>query len=270
MAWTQPIQHEQWQPAGQGGLRHVAEGLPAGDPDRGAVLLLGNFDGFHRGHQALLDAAGIIAGEDLPLAVMSCEPHPRSFFCVADSPFRLTTPATKAHRFGVLGLDYVFSPTFDAAFASLTPAEFAHDILKRGLGVSHVVTGDDFRFGRSRAGDVRLLVHLGRSLGFGVTRVPEVSADARRCSSSQVRAFLRAGDIQAANAMLGSAWTAETVASGGQLALAPMLCRPPAGLYLCWTDSGARQLHLSADGMITADRGAVPAPGLLRFLDRLA
>lgn len=270
MAWTQPIQLEQWRPAGQGGLRHVADGLPAGDPDRGAVLLLGNFDGFHRGHQALLDVAGALAGEDLPVAVMSCEPHPRSFFCRADSPFRLTTPATKARRFGALGLDYVFSPTFDAAFASLTPAEFASKVLKQSLGVSHVVTGDDFRFGRSRAGDVDLLVQLGRSLDFGVTRVPEVSANARRCSSSQVRAFLRAGDIQAANAMLGSAWTAETVASDGQLALAPMLCRPPAGVYLCWTDSGARRLHLSADGVVSAPEGTAPAPGLLRFLDRLA
>ncbi|MBP0580654.1 hypothetical protein J8I29_15115 [Labrys sp. LIt4] len=270
MAWTQPIQHEQWQPAGQGGLRHVADGLPAGDPDRGAVLLLGNFDGFHRGHQALLDAAERIAGGDLPLAVMSCEPHPRSFFCTSDSPFRLTTSATKARRFAALGFDYVFSPTFDAGFASLTPAEFAHGLLKQALGISHVVTGDDFRFGRSRAGDADLLAHLGRSLGFGVTCVPEVSANARRCSSSQVRAFLRAGDIRAANALLGSAWMAETVASGGQLALSPMLCRPPAGRYLCWTDGGTRHFHLGADGVITTDRGTTPAPGFLRFLDRLA
>ena len=229
MAWTQPIQHAQWRPAGQSGLRHVADGLPAGDPDRGAVLLLGNFDGFHRGHQALLDAAERIAGEDLPLAVMSCEPHPRSFFCTSDSPFRLTTSATKARRFAALGFDYVFSPTFDAGFASLTPAEFAHRLLKQALGISHVVTGDDFRFGRARAGDIR-----------------------------------------AANALLGSAWMAETVASGGQLALSPMLCRPPAGRYLCWTDGGTRHFHLGADGVIASDRGAAPAPGFLRFLDRLA
>ncbi|QEN86273.1 hypothetical protein FZC33_08875 [Labrys sp. KNU-23] len=270
MAWTQPIQHEQWQPAGHGGLRHVADCLPAGDPDRGAVLLLGNFDGFHRGHQALLDAAEIIAGEDLPIAMMSCEPHPRSFFCATDSPFRLTTPATKARRFGALGLDYVFSPTFDAAFASLTPAEFARKILKQALGISHVVTGDDFRFGRSRAGDAGLLAHLGRSLGFGVTCVQEVSANAQRCSSSQVRAFLRAGDLRAANALLGTPWLAEIAPSGSRLALSPLLCRPPAGLYLCRTDSGLRRLHLAADGVIASDRGAPLAPGLLRFLDRLA
>ncbi|PRH85784.1 hypothetical protein C5L14_19720 [Labrys okinawensis] len=270
MAWTQPIQHEPRQPAGHGRLRHVADRLPASDPDRGAVLLLGNFDGFHRGHHALLDAAERIAGEDLPLGVMSCEPHPRSFFRRADCPFRLTTPTTKAHRFAALGFDYVFSPIFDAAFASLTPAEFAHGVLKQGLGVSHAVIGDDFRFGRSRAGDADLLARLGRSLGFGVTRVPEISANARRCSSSQVRAFLRAGDIRAANGLLGTPWLVEAVASGGQLALSPTLCRPPAGLYLCWTGSAARQLHLSADGVVTADQGASPAAGLLRFLDRLA
>ncbi|WP_448955966.1 hypothetical protein [Labrys neptuniae] len=234
------------------------------------MLLLGNFDGFHRGHRALLDRAKTIAAADAPLALMSCEPHPRTFFAATGSPFRLATPVTKAKQFGALGLAYVYSPEFDRAFAALSAEDFIRVVLKASLGVSHVVVGQDFRFGRERGGDVDLLSTLGRLHGFGVTTVGEVGAAGIRCSSSQIRAYIQDGDINAANHMLGRPWLAEFVMSGQDLLLSSLLCRPAAGRYRCRTDHGICDVALASDGRIEGRADLMPLPGLVEFLGRVA
>jgi len=175
-----------------------------------SVMLLGNYDCFHRGHQALLTVAKVRAAEaGLPLGIMSTEPHPRQLFAPQDAPFRLTTCSTKWANFARLGFDFVFSPIFDHTFARQSAEAFVERSLIGGLSVAHVVVGHDFRFGAKRGGDCALLGRMGRELGFGVSRVDEISHHGVTCSSSQVRDFLRAGDIAGANIVLGYRWSVE-------------------------------------------------------------
>lgn len=204
---------------------------------RGAVLLLGNFDGFHRGHQSLLRAAWNVATRSrAPVGVMSVEPHPRTLFGASDRSFRLTCPGSKRDVFGRFGLDFVFGPRFDRAFAAQTPEEFAQGVLRDHLGVSHVVCGQDFRFGAQRVGDVAILSRLGRDIGFGVTSCAPVSVDDVRCSSSLVRDLLTSGDIRAANRVLGYPWSfrsraGEATETGLRLRASSQLIRLPDGTY---------------------------------------
>jgi riboflavin kinase/FMN adenylyltransferase len=179
-------------------------------PDRltGSVLLLGNFDGFHRGHAALLDAARNAAC-GAPIGIMSVEPHPRQFFAPDACAFRITTAGTKLESFARLGFSFAFMPRFTHAFAAQSPIDFVEDTLMRGLRVSHVVAGEDFRFGHRRAGDVSVLRRLGGERGFGVTEVSTFQQQDAVCSSSLVRQMLKVGDIRAATAILGAPWCVE-------------------------------------------------------------
>lgn len=228
-------------PQEQLGPRLVGGALNRDDRARGAVLLLGNFDGFHLGHRTLLAAARQVAGPARPLAIMSCEPHPRSFFCAASAPFRLTTPASKLRLFAPYGFEYVYAPRFDAAFAGFEPDEFAEDILSNGLGVAHVVAGEDFRFGRARAGDLDLLARLGARLGFGVMSVAEVSFGGARCSSTAIRKLVSEGQMAEVGQALGSPWLIETTTDlRGNMQLHSGLCRPAPGLYHANAEGGRR------------------------------
>lgn len=185
---------------------------PAATPQhlKRCVLLLGNFDGFHLGHQALLAAARHRAtAAGLPLGVMSAEPHPRQLFEPEGAPSRLTTPATKLETFARLGFDLVFNPVFNHSFARQSAERFVVDVLAAGLDVSWVVVGDGFRFGNKRRGDVGLLRRFGNELGFGVLVVGRVSHDGAICSSSRIRHCLRTGDIDGANSLLGCPWSVE-------------------------------------------------------------
>ncbi|GAA4127481.1 hypothetical protein ACFFTN_03460 [Aminobacter aganoensis] len=174
------------------------------------VMMLGNFDGFHRGHQALMAAAraAALAGGS-PIGVMSVEPHPRQLFAPHSTAFRLGTPATKAEAFGRFGVEFMYSPRFDHAFAGQEPEEFIDEILVGGFKVSRLVVGHNFRFGRRRRGDVDLLRRVGRLRGFAVTAVEEVQWDDATCSSTRVRDLLMAGDVEGASSLLGHAWTVE-------------------------------------------------------------
>lgn len=174
----------------------------------GSVMLLGNFDGFHRGHQALLKAAVEQAG-NRPVGIMSVEPHPRQLFSPQSGEFRLTTPASKSETFSRFGMSFLYSPCFDRSFAGQEPEQFVDDILVGGFSVSQLVVGRGFRFGMRRRGDVDLLRRMGQESGFGVTAVDEVQCDDVTCSSTLVRELLLAGDIQAANAMLGYSWSVQ-------------------------------------------------------------
>ncbi|UVK41839.1 hypothetical protein BPNPMPFG_003437 [Mesorhizobium sp. AR07] len=186
-------------------LHLVTDAAVAPDTLKGGVILLGNFDGFHRGHQALLDVATEQAGLK-PIGVMSVEPHPRQLFAPEAGAFRLSTPASKMETFSRFGMSFLYSPRFDHSFASQQPEQFVDDILVCGLGISHLVVGRDFRFGARRRGDVNLLRCMGQNRGFSVTAVDEIEWGDVRCSSTLVRNLLLAGNIEDANEMLGYNW----------------------------------------------------------------
>ncbi|MEM9148755.1 MAG: bifunctional riboflavin kinase/FAD synthetase [Pseudomonadota bacterium] len=167
---------------------------------RGASVALGNFDGVHRGHHALIRrAAAAVPGA--PLGVVTFEPHPRQLFQPETKPFRLTTQDERARALESLGVDRVFEINFDAALAGMKADGFAEQVLAKGLGVLHVVIGSDFRFGKGRAGTPERLRALGERLGFGVSVEP-MHGDGT-WSSTAIRAALAEGDCATAACALG-------------------------------------------------------------------
>lgn len=174
------------------------KGLPA--DARGATVAMGNFDGVHIGHRAVIDAAR--AAVDAPLGVVLFEPHPREFFVPDGAPFRLMNAESRANRLARLGVAHLFQLPFGAVLAGLSPEVFAREVLVEGLGVRHVAVGADFQFGKGRAGDAQTLCDLGAGLGFGTTVVPLVG-DGERYSSSAIRDALSEGRVQDAARMLG-------------------------------------------------------------------
>ncbi len=172
---------------------------------RGASAAIGNFDGVHLGHQAVIDIARE-KGQEIgaPLGVVTFEPHPREYFAPDAPPFRLMNARARAHRLETLGVDILHELNFNAALSALTPEEFARRVLKEGLGLSHAVVGRDFRFGRGRAGTAEDLARLGRDLGFAVTiadlvALPEIG----EVSSTAIRKALSEGRPRDAARMLG-------------------------------------------------------------------
>ncbi len=189
-------------------FRHTSE-LPAAA--RGAVVAIGNFDGVHRGHQAVLAEIGRIAAEaGAPRAVLTFEPHPRRFFRPDDPPFQLTSFRLKARLLETLGVDHVFFLTFNLSLSRLSAEAFVEDILVRDLGVAHVGVGDNFCFGHKRQGDAAFLRAAGAAKGFGVTILPRVmSPTGEAYSSTAVRDYLKAGDPTRAASLLGRYWEIE-------------------------------------------------------------
>ena len=185
-------------------IRHYSPAVP--DPDRGASAAIGNFDGVHLGHQAVIGLACDIARTTgRPLGVVTFEPHPREFFAPDAPPFRLMRSAARAHRLAKLGVDVLFELPFDAALAQLDPRAFAETVLCDGLGLGHAVVGADFRFGKGRAGDAALLAELGAELGFGVTvaELMDFAIGPEPVSSTRIREALGEGRPRDARAMLG-------------------------------------------------------------------
>lgn len=170
---------------------------------KGSVVTVGNFDGLHRGHLALLGRCRELAGNDLAVAVMTFEPLPEAFFRPEQAPPRLSTVYQKLHLLRSLGTDIVWLNRFNRRFAGLTAREFVELALARTLRARHVVVGEDFRFGRGREGDVAMLRDLGAEFGFGVEIVSEVFSDGVRISSSRIREDLACGAFEAAAGLLG-------------------------------------------------------------------
>jgi riboflavin kinase/FMN adenylyltransferase len=184
--------------------RH-ASSLPAAA--RGAVVALGNFDGVHLGHQAVIAAAGQLAGaKAIPQAVLSFEPHPRSFFHSSAPPFRLTPFRAKAELLRRLGVDLLYSLRFDGALAQRSAESFVRDILSAGLGIRHAVVGYDFVFGNGRRGTSAMLEAMGRELGFSVTVVAPAQAGTEIYSSTRIRSLLEEAKPRQAAALLGRSW----------------------------------------------------------------
>ena len=196
----------------------VLRGIPE-QAQSASVLTIGNFDGVHRGHQALLQwLVGKARTLGLPATVLTFEPHPREYFSPNDAPARLASLREKLLLLAACGVDRVHVCRFDARFAGLTAQEFVERCLVRGLGVRHLIIGDDFRYGARRCGDFAQLQAAGRALGFGVEAMPTVADDLTRISSSAVRGALAAGDMARAAALLGRPYSiAGRVMSGRRI-----------------------------------------------------
>jgi riboflavin kinase/FMN adenylyltransferase len=217
----------------------VHRGLPTA-ADRPVALTIGNFDGVHRGHQAMLSRL-IEAADDLglPSAVLTFDPHPREFFAREQAPPRLSTLRAKLERFAAFGIERVYVARFDQRLAALAPEAFIESVLVRGLGVRWVLVGEDFRFGRGRSGDIATL--RAAAANFSVEAMRTVAVEGERASSSAVRTALASGNLSHANALLGRAFTiAGRVAHGAKLgrslgfptANIPLRRKPPlSGIY---------------------------------------
>src|SRR5256714_6110949 len=188
-------------------LRHYRD---APDWAKGAVIALGNFDGVHRGHRALIaHAAQIAQAEGRPLAAMVFEPYPREFFQPNADPFRLTSFRAKAQLLAQAGVDVLIVLHFDAEMAGKLAQDFVMEVLVHELEVGHVVVGEDFRFGKGRGGDATVLAYMGQMEGFGVTVFKAVIEAGEKISSSKVRTALKAGRPKDAARLLGHWWTIE-------------------------------------------------------------
>ena len=179
----------------------VFRGVPKSS-DAPLALTIGNFDGVHRGHQAMLTRL-IEGAEDLRLvpAVLTFEPHPREFFSPDTAPARLSTLRTKLDAFRAFGVATTVIARFDARLASLSAEAFIHDVLEKGLNARWVLVGDDFRFGKKRGGDIALL--RSRARQFSVEGMRTVEIDSERASSTAIRAALADGDLAHAAQLLG-------------------------------------------------------------------
>jgi len=169
---------------------------------RGATLALGNFDGVHLGHAAVLRAAHA-ARPDLALAALTFEPHPREHFRPDDPPFRLTLLPAKAEALGALGASVVFALRFDAALAAMPAEAFVEEVLHRGIGAKHLACGPDFAFGHRRGGDTAFLAREAEKRGIGLTIVPPVMDDGAQISSTHIRRLLQDGYPERAARDLG-------------------------------------------------------------------
>ncbi|MEQ8227325.1 MAG: bifunctional riboflavin kinase/FAD synthetase [Rhodospirillales bacterium] len=226
-------------------FRHY-QNIPA--DARGAVVAIGNFDGVHLGHRAVIGEAGAIAHATArPWGVLTFEPHPRAFFAPDTPPFRLTPFHAKARQIFGQGVDSIFVQQFNKAFSSLTAEAFIETVLVQGLGARHVVCGYDFVFGKGRGGNCEMLLAFGKKLGFDFTAVRAQTfagggSTETAYSSTGVREALRAGNPQEAARILGRPFEIEgRVIQGDQrgrtigfptanLALGTYL-RPARGVY---------------------------------------
>jgi riboflavin kinase / FMN adenylyltransferase len=184
----------------------VRDGEPAGGL-RGAVVAIGNFDGVHRGHRAVIGAA-LTRAKALgrPAAVMTFEPHPRAFFKPGEPLFRLTDEAAKLRLLAATGLDGAIVLTFDAALAKLTAEEFVSQILVGRFAIGGAVIGFNFHFGKNREGSPDFLIAQGKKYGFAVDVVPRFEDGGRPVSSGPIRAALADGNVRLAEELLGYPW----------------------------------------------------------------
>ncbi|ALC13908.1 bifunctional riboflavin kinase/FAD synthetase [Sphingopyxis sp. 113P3] len=185
-------------------------------PLRGGVIALGNFDGFHAGHQAVVGRAVHHAQDDgRPCIVATFDPHPVRFFKPGAPPFRLTTLDQRQELFGAAGADAMLVLPFDAAMAGTTAEDFITEILLDRYGAAGVVTGADFVFGKGRGGDVVTLADHARRLGFFTEMVAPVDEGGETISSSRIREALKAGDCAAAQRLLTRPFTVRGIVQHG-------------------------------------------------------
>jgi len=213
---------------------------------RGAVVAIGNFDGVHLGHQAVIsDARHIADGAKAPLAVLTFEPHPREVLGKTDGPFRLTPFRIKLREIAALGVDILYLIRFDRDLAALPAEDFIHRLLVKGLGVRYVVVGYDFAFGSGRGGNFQLLQNHAEVGDYALSQVSVAGSDSGIYSASKARSRLSAGDVAGAAQILGRPWEIEGRVQTGekrgrQLGFATANIRlagtlhPKHGVYALW------------------------------------
>lgn len=244
------------------------------DDARGAAIALGNFDGVHRGHQAVIASARAVAEQrGVPVGVAIFEPHPRRFFQPDAPPFRLQSSAQRARALAACGVAEVYEIGFDESLARSTDREFAQRLIHDCIGAVHVSVGADFRFGRGRMGDVESLKRLGTEFGFTVEAVAPVGG-AEKISSTAVREAIAAGDMARAADLLGRPWAIEGEVRRGfargrgfgfptaNLALGDYV-RPRLGIYAVRVDLGDGVLLPGVASVgVNPTVGSLPAPVL--------
>ena len=196
-------------------IRHPASSAPY---RRGAVLAMGNFDGLHKGHAALIGHASEIArARGTQAAVLTFEPHPRNVFLPGSEPFRLTPFRVKEREIARLGVDVLFIQHFNVEFSKQSAESFIDEVMVDAIGASHVVVGHDCTFGNRRRGTSEMLREHGAAKGFGVTVVDPVRGGDAVYSSTHIRELLKAGKPREAAAQLGRFWEIDgRVALGDQ------------------------------------------------------
>jgi riboflavin kinase/FMN adenylyltransferase len=183
---------------------------------RGAAVALGNFDGVHRGHQAVIAAARRAAAErGAALGVVTFRPHPREFFDPIGAPERLGGFRMRMERLRGLGVERLFVIPFNDTLRHMAAETFARDILGHTLGVRHIVVGESFRFGHRRQGDAVLLKRIGAEIGYTVEALPPVEVEGAPASSTRIRQALADGDVPLANALLGRPYQLDAVVVEG-------------------------------------------------------
>jgi riboflavin kinase/FMN adenylyltransferase len=197
-------------------MRIVRAGAGSPCAVRGAAVAIGNFDGLHRGHRAVVAAAAAFARElGAPLGVVTFEPHPREVIQPEAAPARLTPLRRKAELLAELGVDLLYPFRFDGRLMRQAPEDFVGDALADRLGVRAVAAGEDFRFGHRRAGDVGLLTTLGAARGIRVAAVPPVEVEGSVCSSTRVRAAVADGEMALTERLLGYAYAVDGIVRPG-------------------------------------------------------
>lgn len=187
--------------------------------DTGAVIALGNFDGLHRGHQAVIKRAQSIADEiGAPLGIGLFRPHPYRFFKPDAAPFRLMSPRIRAQVMAELGVEFLYEIPFDETLRDMDDTEFVDRVLHQGLGIRHVIVGEDYKFGKNRCGDVESLTRLCEQRGIGVTAISPVGLHKLygKYGSTEIRKALQEGDVFHAQHMLSRPWRVDGVVQKGQ------------------------------------------------------
>lgn len=240
--------------------------------ERGCAVTIGNFDGLHLGHQAIVRQLREHARRlDLPSVMMSFEPMPREFFAPDSAPARLSSPREKMRMAQALGIDIFAWARFDAAFASLSPHAFLEDLIAARLNAHYVLVGEDFRFGQKRAGDIETLRAFAHDRDIEIAPLPDVQVDGARVSSTRVRDALAAGEVGQATRLLGHAyWVSGRVVAGKRLGRTLgfptaniRLARKPApryGVYAVWVymADGVRRAGAASFGVRPTVNGREP------------
>lgn len=247
--------------------RDTAEAGAATGP---CVVTIGVFDGMHRGHRRLVGQARAVADRlGLPLVLVTFDPHPARVLGIPRDTATLSTVEHRAELAADAGADAVCVLRFTREVARRRPEEFAREVLARDLRARAVVVGANFTFGAQGGGTVDTLAELGPDLGFTAHGVPLLQTVDAPCSSTHVRACLRAGDVVAAARALGRPHRVDGRRSGRVVALEPDTALPPAGDYAGLVDGRSATVTLDTAGGLTIDDAAGPdGPVTVTFLDR--
>jgi len=233
---------------------------------RGAVVAIGNFDGVHRGHRALIAEAKLQAeARRSPLAVLSFEPHPQEYFKPSPDCFRLTPLRAKARLLADLGVDALFALNFDGEMARRTPQDFVENVLVNGLGIGGVVVGHDFEFGQRRAGNLATLSYMGEMEGFTVTAFDTVTASGdEKISSTLIRQLLKQAKPDEAARLLGHPWAVEARVEHGD-ARGRTMGFPTANMHLGHCLAPAFGVYAVRVNILEGDRAVARHDGVANF-----